>query len=63
MGPHGRLNVEHLPFEVGQRVDVVISLVSAEQTASANRYPLAGLTIEYEMPFAGVVEECWEATR
>ena len=60
----GSVRVDRLPLQAGQAVGITIRpLEPAPGPASPNRYPLAGLPVEYREPFEGVASEDWEASR
>ena len=58
--PLGRLVLDHLPFQPGERVDVVV-----RSHKGADRAPtdLHGSVLRYENPFAPVAESDWESSR
>ena len=62
VGDHGSVTLDRLPYQSGQRVDVTISPVDVP-SAARNRYPLAGVKVEYQDPYGGVAEGDWEAAR
>ncbi len=59
---NGTLTIEHLPFEPGEQVEVVVSH-SSQASDTQQRYPLRGTPIRYIDPFGGVAEEDWEALK
>ncbi len=58
----GTLTLEHLPFQAGQQVEVIILPYSGEATIG-NSYPLRGLPVRYERPTDPVAEDDWESPR
>jgi hypothetical protein len=62
VGDHGSVTLDRLPYQSGQRVDVTICPVDLPP-AARNRYPLAGVKVEYRDPYGGVAEGDWEAAR
>ncbi len=53
----GRLVLDHLPFQPGERVDVVVRSHDAGDHAPAD---LRGSVLRYENPFVPVAESDWE---
>jgi hypothetical protein len=58
----GILTLEHLPFQAGQSVEVLI-LPRAGELHSHNPYPLRGTPVYYERPTDPVAEQDWEAAQ
>jgi hypothetical protein len=58
--PLGRLVLDHLPFQPGEKVDVVVRSHSPGELAGAD---LHGSVLHYEDPFAPVAEGDWESSR
>jgi hypothetical protein len=59
---NGTLTIKGLPFQAGDKVEVIVS--SQEQERKTNgRYPLRGKPVRYVDPFKGVAEDDWEALR
>jgi hypothetical protein len=58
--PLGRLVLDHLPFQPGEKVDVVVRSHSPGDLVSAD---LHGSVLHYENPFAPVAEGDWESSR
>lgn len=58
----GNLHLEKLPFEVGERVDVIVLARTQEKTTS-DPYPLRGQPLRYERPTDPVAEQDWEVLR
>ncbi len=54
----GTLTLDHLPFQAGEAVEVLI-VPHAPALQGANRYPLRGMPIRYEQPLEPVAEEDW----
>ncbi len=58
----GSVTVKGIPFQVGDRVEVIIrSHATAEEVVQ--RYPLRGKRIRYTDPFGSVADNDWEALR
>jgi hypothetical protein len=57
----GTLVLEHLPFQAGARVEVII-LAQAADEAGRGPYTLRGLPVHYAEPTEPVAEEDWDAT-
>jgi len=55
---NGRVIVDHLPFEPGEKVDVVIR---SHEASTGERSDLTGSVLRYENPFEPVALEDWEA--
>jgi hypothetical protein len=58
--PHGRLVLDHLPFQPGEKVDVVVRSHNFADHALAD---LRGSVLSFENPLAPVAEGDWETTR
>ncbi|MBN1875010.1 MAG: hypothetical protein JXA33_12330 [Anaerolineae bacterium] len=57
----GTLVLEHLPFQVGDCVEVIVTRVSKlPQPSVVEAYPLRGTVLRYDDPFAPVAESDWE---
>lgn len=56
----GTLTLDHLPFQAGESVEVVI-VPNAPASHNTNPYPLRGTPIRYEQPLEPVAEEDWDA--
>ena len=54
-----KLELNGLPFQEGDQVDVVI-LKHTNNASAVNKYPLRGEPIQYEAPFEPVAEQDWE---
>jgi hypothetical protein len=52
--------LDHLPFQPGEKVDVVVRSHSPGDLVSAD---LHGSVLHYENPFAPVAEGDWESSR
>jgi hypothetical protein len=64
VGHNGRIVVENLPFQEGDKVEIVVSEVKMERDESADPYPLRGTPYRYDDPFGPAVPlEDWEALR
>lgn len=55
----GTLLINNLPFQAGDKVEVVVRSRKSE-TVKTNRYPLRGMSIQYLDPFEGVAENAWD---
>ncbi|MFZ1399027.1 MAG: hypothetical protein WAS33_19130 [Candidatus Promineifilaceae bacterium] len=55
----GTLTIKNLPFDVGEKVEVIIIPRSSRQP-EANRYPFWGKPITYANPTEPVAETDWE---
>ena len=53
------LTIEHVPFEPGEQVEVVVHS-SSQAPETQQQYPLRGTPIRYIDPFESVAEEDWE---
>jgi hypothetical protein len=58
----GTLTLDHLPFQAGQAVEVIV-VPLVKLAGTDNPYPLRGLPIHYERPTDPVAEEDWEALK
>ena len=59
---NGTVVLENLPFDEGEKVEIIISKSGAE--SEKGRYPLRGTVYKYENPFESVVPtEDWEALK
>lgn len=58
----GSLIIKGLPFQAGDKVEVIIRSYRPGDRKGAY-YPLRGKPIRYTDPFGGVAEEDWEALR
>ncbi|ETX09191.1 hypothetical protein [Candidatus Entotheonella palauensis] len=56
---NGTLTIEHVPFEPGEQVEVIVSR-SSQALDMSKQYPLRGTPIRYTEPFESVAEEDWE---
>lgn len=57
----GSLNLEALPFEEGEWVEVIV--LGQERTAKKERSPLRGTVQKYEAPTEPVGSDQWEAAQ
>lgn len=55
---NGTLTLDHLPFQAGEAVEVLI-VPHSPVPHGADLYPLRGLPIYYERPLEPVAEEDW----
>ena len=60
--PGRKLSLEDLPFQAGDKVEIVVRGQKEGQTAG-DRYPLRGKPVRYLRPFEGVDENEWEALK
>jgi hypothetical protein len=56
----GVLNLNGLPFQAGDRVEVIV-LAKPPLTCGRDQYPLWGTPYRYDYPTEPVAEEDWEA--
>ena len=61
VGGDGRVVLDGLPFEAGERVEVTVVAIGADEARPP--YPLRGLPVGYDDPFGSVAEEEWDATQ
>lgn len=57
----GKLVLDALPFQAGERVEVIV--LAAERATTSNRYPLRGMISRYDRPMDPVAEDDWEANQ
>ena len=57
----GTLTLEHLPFQAGETVEVIV-LPNALPTLSPNPYSLRGISVQYKEPMEPVAEKDWEVS-
>jgi hypothetical protein len=58
----GRLTIDRLPFQAGQRVEVIISPRSGAPGTN-NPEPLRGTPVRYDRPFEPVAADEWDAQK
>jgi len=58
----GSLTIKDLPFQAGDKVEVIIRSRKPRGEEGAC-YPLRGKPVRYVDPFASVAEEDWEALK
>jgi hypothetical protein len=58
----GTLTIETLPFQAGDKVEVIVRSCEERQPRQ-ERYPLRGQPIRYTEPFESVAEEEWNALK
>jgi hypothetical protein len=58
----GSLTIKGLPFQAGDRVEVIIRS-REHRKEEGTCYPLRGKPIRYTDPFGSVAEEDWETLR
>ncbi len=56
----GTLVLEHLPFQAGETVEVIVLTNAFLPPSQEDRYPLRGTSIEYLDPLEPVAEQDWE---
>ena len=56
---NGTLTLDHLPFQAGEAVEVIV-LPNALPSLSSNPYSLRGIPIQYHAPMEPVAEKEWE---
>jgi len=62
VGEDGRIALNDLPFDAGQRVEIIV--LTADVAETTNPYPLRGQPYRYDDPFGPVVDpEDWEAMK
>ncbi len=62
VGSDGSLTLKGLPFQAGDRVEVIVRGATAEG-GNGKGYPLRGKPIRYTDPFGSVAEEDWEVLK
>jgi len=62
IGENGEVRLTKLPFKAGEQVEVIV-LPRGMRPATADRFPLRGVAIDYERPTNPVAEEDWGALR
>jgi len=58
--PQGRVVLDHLPFQPGEKVDVIIR---TRDGTSGRRRDLTGSVLRYDDPFEPVALDDWEVQR
>lgn len=58
----GALTVRGIPFQAGERVEVIIRGHGSGE-GNGDRYPLRGKPVRYSDPFGSAAEGNWEALR
>ena len=59
----GTLTLDHLPFQAGESVEIII-LPHSTLPQSQDRYPLRGTSYAYEGPMeSAIADEDWDALR
>lgn len=58
----GILTIEKVPFQAGDRVEVVVRSCEGRPT-SGKHYPLRGQLIRYTAPFESVAEAEWDGLK
>ena len=61
IAPDGSLTLTHLPFPIGEAVEVIV-LMQERPAASTTPYSLRGQTVVYHEPFAPVAQDDWSAS-
>ncbi|HTK27041.1 MAG TPA: hypothetical protein VL327_10825 [Pyrinomonadaceae bacterium] len=60
--PHGRVVLENLPFEEGEKVEIIV--MEAHEEGENPENPLRGTLLKYDDPFEPAVPpEDWEALK
>lgn len=62
IGTDGSLTLKGLPFQVGDRVEVIVRGAGVAG-GNGDRYPLRGKPVRYTDPFRSVAEEDWDALK
>ena len=57
---NGTVTLQHLPFQAGEPVEIIILARSAETPSTASR-PLRGTKVQYLNPTEPVAQNDWEA--
>jgi hypothetical protein len=57
---NGTLTLEHLPFQAGEAVEVIV-LPNSFPSSPHDRYSLRGTPVQYQEPTEPVAEQDWEA--
>lgn len=58
---HGEVHLTELPFPAGELVEVTV--IQKPVRPRVNRFPLRGVSIEYDRPTDPVAEKDWDALR
>jgi hypothetical protein len=58
--PQGRVVLDHLPFQPGEKVEVVIR---SHEMSQGERSDLKGSVLRYDDPFEPVATDDWEMSR
>ena len=62
--PNGRVIVENLPFDEGDKVEIIISEAKDETNKLENPYPLRGTPYKFDDPFEPATPlKDWEALK
>ena len=56
---NGTLTLDHLPFQAGEAVEVIV-LPHALSTTPHDCYPLRGTPVRYQDPMEPVAEQDWD---
>ena len=62
VGSDGSVTLKGLPFQAGDRVEVIVR-ESAAAGGNGKGYPLRGTPVRYTDPFGSVAEEDWEVLK
>jgi hypothetical protein len=62
VGQDGTLTLNHLPFQAGEAVEVII-LPRPASPKPENLYPLRGSRVRYDDPLQPVAADDWNAAR
>lgn len=59
---NGTLTLDHLPFQAGETVEIIVlTTASAETRSFQDRSSLHGTLLEYQDPLEPVAEQDWDA--
>ena len=56
---NGTLTLDHLPFQAGEAVEVIV-LPYIPSITPPDRYPLRGISVQYRDPMEPVAEQDWD---
>lgn len=62
IGQNGKLTLENLPFQSGERVEVII-LTQPHKASDQNKYPLRGTATQYIAPTEPVAQDDWKVVQ
>ncbi len=58
----GTLTLQHLPFQAGEPIEIII-LARSPEAQPSSRYPLRGTSIQYNEPTEPVAQSDWGAVQ